>query len=440
METAPEQGRSAPLPPPASPASAQPMQITWDDLAHEKVDEKLKQHDALIETRAHYDQAKINAPIAAPRKPVFGFLYNTLVYMTAFGLIGGVLGWGFGILMHLRPNLQAESKELVEGYEKLQREFAIGRWTPTEYEKQKRVMRVQGKTNPFFAAVIDDKLTDAQREAKIQTLKTQDDSKNYIADILFYGIAGLFISACLAMAESLIDRNWQAGVIYASVGAVLGVLGGVAVAFLVDPIHKLIVGNVANPDYTTQVMAHSIEWGVLGLFLTVAPGLLLRNAKRLMIGLAGGAVGGMIGGLLFLPVAQIGFVKDHFAEPELVSRLVGLIAIGALAGLSTGLLEQATKTGWLKVVDGLIAGKQFIIYRNPTYIGSSPVSHIYLFKDPLVGKRHAAVHITRNGCEIEDLPLGAKTQVNGHPINRSRLRKGDQIRVGKTTFVYQERE
>ena len=76
-----------------------------------------------------------------------------------------------------------------------------------------------------------------------------------------------------------------------------------------------------------------------------------------------------------------------------ISRLIALLAIGVVAGLATGLLENVVKAGWLKVTSGVIAGKQFILYRNPTYIGSSPDCQIYLFKDTQVGKRHAAFGI-----------------------------------------------
>ena len=75
-----------------------------------------------------------------------------------------------------------------------------------------------------------------------------------------------------------------------------------------------------------------------------------------------------------------------------MSRLVALVLIGVLSpGLFTGLIEHAARTGWLKVTAGLIAGKQFILYRNPTFIGSGPECPIYLFRDPAVGRRHAAV-------------------------------------------------
>ena len=142
-------------------------------------------------------------------------------------------------------------------------------------------------------------------------------------------------------------------------------------------------------------------------------------------------MGGAIGGALFDPL-------ERLAGPEL-SRLVALIAIGAVAGASTGAIENVAKTGWLKVTAGLIAGKQFILYRSPTYIGSSPDCQIYLFRDPRVGRRHAALNLVGGGVELEDLPLGTPTLVNGNAVSRTRLHHGDQIAIGNTTFVFHEK-
>jgi hypothetical protein len=162
---------------------------------------------------------------------------------------------------------------------------------------------------------------------------------------------------------------------------------------------------------------------------------LLRNSKKLMIGLVAGLIGGILGGLLFEPMKSF---AEHFVDNgEILSRLIGLLAIGIIAGVGTGLIENAVKSGWFKVTEGLIAGKQFVLYRNPTYIGSSPQCHIYLFKDPQVGRRHAAVHVSPQGFELEDLPLGSKTIVNGRPIQRLKLKNGDRIQVGATAFVFQ---
>jgi hypothetical protein len=168
------------------------------------------------------------------------------------------------------------------------------------------------------------------------------------------------------------------------------------------------------------------------LFLTIAPGILMRNFKKLLCGIAGGVIGGIVGGLLFDPVAMMFNSND-------ISRLIGLCAIGAVAGAASGMIENAAKSGWLKVTQGLIAGKQFILYRNPTFIGSSPENQIYLFKDQQVGRRHAAIHIVNGGFELEDLPLGAGTTINGRPVTRTRLKNGDQVQIGLTRFLFQEK-
>jgi pSer/pThr/pTyr-binding forkhead associated (FHA) protein len=122
-----------------------------------------------------------------------------------------------------------------------------------------------------------------------------------------------------------------------------------------------------------------------------------------------------------------------------VSRLVGISTVGIVAGLAIGMLEQVAKSGWLKVTGGLITGKQFILYINPTRIGSSPDCEIYLFKDPTINPRHAAIRTVPGGFEIEDLQSAGGTYVNGQAIRRQRLRSGDQLQIGATTFQFHEK-
>jgi pSer/pThr/pTyr-binding forkhead associated (FHA) protein len=152
----------------------------------------------------------------------------------------------------------------------------------------------------------------------------------------------------------------------------------------------------------------------------------------LFIGLAGGAAGGAIGGLLLEPLSQLA------GSPEF-GRLAAMCCIGAITGAATGIIENVTRTGWLKVTAGPIAGKQFILYRNPTYIGSAPDCQIFLFRDPKVGRRHAAIHLAKGRIEIEDLPLGAPTYINREPVDRQKLRNGDEIAIGSTMFLFQEK-
>jgi hypothetical protein len=414
------------------------MTISWDELNSDKVEKKLQQQQAIADARDHYDRAQV--PVAPARKPRFQFIYNTLFYMTVFGAIGGLLGWTFGILLHLRPNNKLLARDYIAQYQDIQRDFEAGKLEEKEMGQAIRSLKREAGENPYFAIFTDTTLSPRERESEIRQVDSNESWKNFIANLLFYGVGGLFIGASLSLAEPFVERNWAGATINGTVGAAIGLIGGVAVALFIDRIYRLVAGNeVGEVSHAQNMIAHAVQWGVLGLFLSLGPGLMLRNAKRLVIGLIGGCIGGVIGGLLFVPLEQFGKQTLLLEYSDLLSRLVGLVAIGLIAGLGTGLIENIAKNGWMKVIDGLIAGKQFILYRNPTYIGSSPQCHIYLFKDPQVGRRHAAIHITPAGFEIEDLPLGSPTFVNGKPVTRTKLKTNDQIQIGASVFNFQEK-
>ena len=180
-----------------------------------------------------------------------------------------------------------------------------------------------------------------------------------------------------------------------------------------------------------QVFARGVGWSILGAFLAIAPGIAMRNWKKFLLGLAGGAIGGLLGGILFDLICQ-------WTDSDVHARCVNILGLGVGAAVATALLEEAAKQGWLKVDTGVITGKQFIFYRNPTVIGSSPKTEIYLFKDPTVAPRHAAI----NGIGGEFLLTalnGATVLLNGQPVKQQRLRNGDQIRVGNTIFLFGSR-
>ena len=418
--------------------SRERMTISWDELKSEKVEKKLQQQQAIADARDHYDRAQV--PTAPARPPRFQFIYNTLFYMTVFGAIGGLLGWTFGIMLHLRPNNKLLAREYIAQYQEIQRDVESGKLDEKEMAQAVRSLKREAGENPYFATFIDTSLKKKDRDLEFTAIDRNEAWKNFIADLLFYGSGGLFIGACLSLAEPFVERNWAGATINGTVGAAIGLAGGVAVALFIDRIYRLVVGNeVGEVSNTQNMIAHGVQWGVLGLFLSLGPGLMLRNAKRLVIGLIGGCIGGVIGGLLFVPLEQFGKQTLLLEYSDLLSRLVGLVAIGLIAGLGTGLIENIAKNGWMKVTQGLIAGKQFVLYRNPTYVGSSPQCHIYLFKDPQVGRRHAAIHIMPAGFEIEDLPLGSPTFVNGTQITRMKLKNNDQIRVGSSVFTFQEK-
>jgi hypothetical protein len=252
-----------------------------------------------------------------------------------------------------------------------------------------------------------------------------------LADMLWISTLATIISFFISLAEPLVSRNLRGVIINGCVGICAGLIGGLFVGSWIDLLYWALGGGGAEMNFT-QVAARTIGWAIAGGFVAIAPGIVLLNWKRLVIGLAGGFIGGLMGGILFDVVARL-------TNTDIISRFIGVCAIGFFTGLGTGLIENVAKTGWLRVAAGLIAGKQFILYRNPTYIGSSPQCEIYLFKDLQVSPRHAAIHRVGSGYDLEDQGSASGTFVNGRPIARTRLRNNDQVQIGGTVFVFQER-
>lgn len=406
------------------------LTITYDDVNSQAVDQRLRRQE---ETVRAYRPAPPPVSPSRPTRP-HNILYNTAVYTALFGLLGGILGWACGAVLHFRPNDKMDANELLAAEREIRVLYDEGRISESQFQTAIQQLERSGAQNPYFRVAREPELTDTERRQAIATLDKQNAWADFVANVLFYSIAGMMIATCLSTADSIIERNSRNAIIYGSVGAMLGLMGGVVVSLFVDRLYFYLIGGGLEGVIDTHraMLARMISWGVLGAFLSLAPGLVMRNGRKLMIGLTGGAIGGAIGGLLFDPIAE-------WTSQQHLSRLVGMCAIGAVSGLAIGLIENVAKRGWLIVKEGVIAGKQFVLYRNPTYIGSALSCSIYLFRDPQVGPRHAAIHIVPGGFELEDLPLGTQTLVNNRPITRQRLRNNDQIRIGQTLMVFHEK-
>lgn len=219
-----------------------------------------------------------------------------------------------------------------------------------------------------------------------------------VCAILWMSIICSFIGFGLSSAEGFMEGNYSRafirGLIAVGIGIVIGPIAIIMAGLLYNAL-----GGGSGDNFVMQMFARALGWGFAGCFVAIAPGIVMRSGKKFGLGIAGGAIGGLLGGLLFDP---IGFVT----HTGFLSRLVGIVSFGMFAGLAMGLLEEAAKQGWLKVTAGVIAGKQFIVYKNPTIIGSSPKCEIYLFKDTDVMPQHAAIRQQGKSYIIEqtDMP------------------------------------
>lgn len=407
--------------------------ITLDDLHSEAVEQKLERAQVLEQAHAHYIQQQAAAPptVNAGKASI---LYNAVVFMAMFGLLGGIMAWGLSEgFTRLVPNRYMQMQEMDNRRMDVISQLNGGQIMELEAESKLQQIYADYPNNPYAKILSDTSLTSDQQMQAIGQRLDLDALPNFVHRFVWYAVVGMMFAFLLAVADPLMSRNRRGVVLNGAVGIGLSLIGAAVIGLFINKIYHVLGGGTLEASFVRQVIARAVVWMVFGMFITIAPAVVMKSSKKLIIGIIGGALGGFLGGLLFDPI-------DLMLNSAALSRLLAFIAIGFLAGMSTGLIESAVKTGWLKVTGGVITGKQFIIYRNPTFLGSSPACEIYLFKDPLVSDHHAAIHMTRDGYEIEDLNEEPSTFVNGDPVERTKLRAGDEIQIGSSTFCFQERK
>ncbi|MBL9149214.1 MAG: FHA domain-containing protein [Phycisphaerae bacterium] len=269
-----------------------------------------------------------------------------------------------------------------------------------------------------------------------------------LVNLFLFPAVTAFIALFVAATEGLMCRNIKRALFSGSVSCAIGFVGGLlmlipatifygiglAIASEMSPVTEN--GMPTGGALAIVILGRGIAWALFGIVAGIGQGIALRQGRMVVNGLLGGALGGLLGGFLFDPV----YLVLGLPEEAAASRALGFMAIGLSVGLFLGLVEQWTKSAWLFMKAGPLAGKQFVLYRNPTVVGSSPKADIYLFKDAAIEPRHALLHARGGRYEIEDCGTADGTYVNGKPVSRQILRSGDQVVVGRTVLEFSLRD
>jgi hypothetical protein len=262
--------------------------------------------------------------------------------------------------------------------------------------------------------------------------------------LLLFPVDAALVGLFLGAAEGVMCRNYRRAIICGAVGAGIGFVGGAVLHIPTELIFGVTAGfgerlaaTSFGLGFLVLMMGRAMAWSLTAIPAGMGQGIALREKKVTLNGVVGAILGGLIGGLLFDPISLVLTSDDGQAQ---WSRAVGLGAIGCFVGLFVGLVEGWTKTAWMIMQKGPLAGKQFILYKDTTILGSSPKADIYLFKDDAIEPRHALVINRAGRFEIEDCGTPDGTYVNGIPTTRARLSDGDQIVLGKTVLEFSMRE
>jgi len=220
---------------------------------------------------------------------------------------------------------------------------------------------------------------------------------------------------------------------WAVMGMVFGAVGG----FVGGGIAQFVYGTVTlnyslGPVGSTLIRA--VGWSFMGVFFGLGQGAVVTAARKMRNGILGGALGGLIGGVILELIIRSG------PSSAVVGRVIALCAMGLAIGALIGLVEEVAKEAWIRITDGPLTGKQFILYESRTTIGADPSCSIVLFKDPAVAPYHAEIAIEQSDYVVTNLDRNARTMVNGREITSHHLRDGDEITIGRTVLEFHERE
>jgi Inner membrane component of T3SS, cytoplasmic domain len=262
----------------------------------------------------------------------------------------------------------------------------------------------------------------------------RDDAGHTLADRLLIPLVVALMCLGLGVAESIVERSSQKALWRGMLALALGVVGGVVFDFLANIIFVIVVSIVAEMGVQTNKnpafwIARGVAWMVFGVAGGIIYGLVDRSGKKIRYGILGGIIGAGLGGMVFDPIAM----ATSRGGP---SRAVGFGLLGLATGVAMGIVESALKDRWLYVASGPLAGKQFILYKPVTVIGSSQQCDIYLFKDNTIQAQHASIEL--RGAQTF-LHAHGQVYVSGQPARNRALQSGDLVQIGRYAFHFRER-
>lgn len=267
---------------------------------------------------------------------------------------------------------------------------------------------------------------------------------------LWVGVVGAFIGFFLLAWEGFqaqsTERAVRQGVIGAAIGGAAGfVAGWIGFHFAIQELEDLFDELMNSPFMTEEQAIRKAEstlrlifaviFGLLGLAVGGGVGLRM-SSKKAVNGLIGGGIGGAISGVLALEL------MDPFSTSGGGSGTGEIIfaftLTGAAIGFGMGLVDRMRRDAWLLMSAGPMAGKEFILYKPDTGIGSDYRSDIVIVKDRSVHADHLRLRRDANGTVLTAVS-GAPVAVNGTQVDNHRLQSGDKIAVGASTIDYLER-
>jgi hypothetical protein len=261
----------------------------------------------------------------------------------------------------------------------------------------------------------------------------------------------LYLGAALGLVLSVLDAAWSLslrrlfavgirGVTGLLLGAAGGVLGGLLGRTFVEAVERP-EGMLAGRALMGLVAGASV--GAFDLLVTL---LGRRDSggprRKVLLGGLGGLVGGMLGGVanLSLQNAWGEAFSDYAGGDWWFPGAAGSAALGCGVGFCAGLMQVWFRDAWLRVEAGSRPGRQVLLVRPVTTLGSARRSDVRLDGDVAVEPIHARIERRGRSFFLGDAGSAWGTFVNDSAIAVPVvLQSGDLIGVGRCRLLFLRR-
>lgn len=265
--------------------------------------------------------------------------------------------------------------------------------------------------------------------------------------IIFGATFGALVGLAIAAYDGVTSQSVIRFIKFGGIGLLLGTAAGAIALPLAEWANEALTDAAMGAPRWQSFGIRTLCWvlfgGVIGFGESVSKG--TQSVK----GLAGGSLGGLVGGGLLELARASDMIRNEADEQTLLA--VCLTILGGAIGGSIALVTTTLKRAWFEVVDGKFAKRNLNVTkfvspksRKVGIIGSDQwSSNIYLPGDNTILPEHAEIGLVNGVPTLKVTSEAAKTAttlVNKKQITSSwPLGNRDRVQIGSTTLIYRQK-
>ncbi|MBI9106367.1 MAG: hypothetical protein JEZ04_06430 [Spirochaetales bacterium] len=244
---------------------------------------------------------------------------------------------------------------------------------------------------------------------------------SFLALSLAQGAAlGFIFGFVFGFADGILYKELKSGLMKASVAALIGAITAAAAMILTSQ-GMIWTSGFINLEHKQTMgillpLWRGAGWMLMGAAIGAVDGIQQRASRRTLAGILGGLLGGLSGGM------GLEFIIRYLPEASL-ARAAGLLWMGSMIGLFLGEFEKRFSYARLRVLNGRLKDREFLLVNKKIRLGENLQDDLYLKGY----KKVARAIISRADGEI---------YIEGE--NNSRILVNDQIAETKRTLKYQD--